>query len=167
MKQTLAVLNALEAEGVLGRYAIGGAMGATFYLEPFTTLDLDIFVVLPEVDGFATLGPLYQALKRRGYEAHEECIVIEGLPVQILPAYNPLLEEALRQALESRYDGLPVRVFTPEHLVAVAVQTGRPKDRQRVQMFLDQGALELAVLEPLLARHGLTERWRQWTAATT
>ena len=48
MKQTLQVLNQLEADGVLGRYAIGGAMGATFFVEPLLTYDLDIFVLLPE-----------------------------------------------------------------------------------------------------------------------
>ena len=34
MEKTLQILNALEHDGVLGRYAIGGAMGATFYVEP-------------------------------------------------------------------------------------------------------------------------------------
>ena len=48
MKHTLQVLNGLERDGVLSRYAIGGAMGATFYVEPLLTFDLDIFVVLPE-----------------------------------------------------------------------------------------------------------------------
>ena len=51
MKKALEVLNDLERDGVIGRYAIGGAMGATFYVEPFTTFDLDVFVVLPEAGG--------------------------------------------------------------------------------------------------------------------
>ena len=41
MKQTLQVLNELEQKGHLSRYAIGGAMGATFYVEPLLTFDLD------------------------------------------------------------------------------------------------------------------------------
>ena len=44
MEKTLQVLNALERNGVLSRYAIGGAMGATFYAEPVVTFDLDVFV---------------------------------------------------------------------------------------------------------------------------
>lgn len=47
MEKALAVLNELEQAGILGRYAIGGAMAATFYAEPVVTFDLDIFVVLP------------------------------------------------------------------------------------------------------------------------
>jgi hypothetical protein len=34
MEATLRVLNELEAEGVISRYAIGGAVGAIFYMEP-------------------------------------------------------------------------------------------------------------------------------------
>lgn len=41
MKATLQVINRMQAEGVIGEYAIGGAVGATFYLEPSATLDID------------------------------------------------------------------------------------------------------------------------------
>ena len=44
MKATLEVINRMQADGVIGQYAIGGAVGATFYLEPVATLDIDIFV---------------------------------------------------------------------------------------------------------------------------
>ena len=33
MKATLEVINRMQADGVIGKYAIGGAVGATFYLE--------------------------------------------------------------------------------------------------------------------------------------
>ncbi len=47
MEKTLAILNQLEHEGIIGRYAIGGAVAATRYIEPIQTYDLDIFVMLP------------------------------------------------------------------------------------------------------------------------
>ena len=34
LKRTLEILNELERSGVISAYAIGGAMGATFYVEP-------------------------------------------------------------------------------------------------------------------------------------
>ena len=99
MEQTLNVLNALEREGILGCYAIAGAMGATFYTEPVLTFDLDVIVVLPQTtSGLLTLTPLYEALRARGYMEEGECVDIEGVPVQFLPAYNALLEEALTEA---------------------------------------------------------------------
>ena len=38
----------MQAKGVIDRYAIGGAVGAKFYLDPAATLDVDIFVILPK-----------------------------------------------------------------------------------------------------------------------
>lgn len=60
-------LNEFEQSGVMSRYAIGGAMGATFYIEPLLTFDLDIFVLLPQTrGGFLTLAGLYDALRTKG-----------------------------------------------------------------------------------------------------
>lgn len=47
VKVTLEAVNQMQADGVIGKYAIGGAVGATFYLEPAATVDLDIFVTRP------------------------------------------------------------------------------------------------------------------------
>ena len=33
-----------------------------------------------------------------------DCVLIEGVPVQFLPAYNALLEEALKEAQQIVYD---------------------------------------------------------------
>jgi hypothetical protein len=51
LERIFPILNQMEAEGVIGRYAIGGAIGAIFWLEPFQTKDLDVFVVLPTTSG--------------------------------------------------------------------------------------------------------------------
>ena len=44
MEKIFALINQMEADGVIGRYAIGGAIGAIFWIEPFTTKDMDVFV---------------------------------------------------------------------------------------------------------------------------
>ena len=44
MKQTLDVINRMEADGIIGRYAIAGAVAAYNYIEPAVTSDLDILV---------------------------------------------------------------------------------------------------------------------------
>ena len=48
MEKIFAVINQMEAEGVIGRYAIGGAIGSIFWLEPITTKDVDVFVDYPQ-----------------------------------------------------------------------------------------------------------------------
>lgn len=163
MEATLKVLNDLEREGVITRYAIGGGVGAIFYMEPFLTFDLDVFVRLRQTPGgVLTLSPIYEALKTRGYETEGECVVIEGIPVQFLPAYNPLVEEALAEAREVRYAGTVTRVLRAEHLVAIMVQTGRDKDRQRFATFMEEAELDEAYLQGVLQRHQLTDRFNAW-----
>ena len=156
MEKTLRVLNDLERAGVVSRYAIGGAMGATFYVEPVLTFDLDVFIVLPATSGgLLTLSPLYEALRERGYREEKDCVNIEGIPVQFLPAYNALVEEALAEAREMTYEATPTRVLRAEHLLAIALQTGRAKDRERVRLLREQASLDSAYLATLLDRHGL------------
>jgi hypothetical protein len=163
--KTLLVLNELERNGTLSRYAIGGAMGATFYVEPLLTFDLDIFVLLPETQGgLLTLTPLYEALCAKGYAEEGECVVIEGVPVQFLPAYNALLEEALREAREMPYETASTRVLRIEHLIAICLQTGRAKDRERVRILREQATWDHEYLATLLRRHQLEGRWKEWTA---
>jgi hypothetical protein len=160
MRKTLEVLNALVADGVIRRYAIGGAAAAVFYMEPFLTYDLDVFVSLPANEGgISSLSPIYQATKKLGFNEEGEHIIIEGVPVQFLPAYNALLEEALDQAQEISYEVVATRVFRPEHLIAIMLQTGRDKDRQRLAAFRRQAVWDEGYLEKILLRHGLLERW--------
>jgi hypothetical protein len=165
MKTAIQVLNRLERENIINRYAIGGAMGALFYVEPFTTFDLDIFVVVPQPEGtlLYTLDHLYRSLASMGYQAEKECVLIGGVPVQFLPAYNPLLEEALKEAVDVLYEDEKTRVFTAEHLVAISVQTGRAKDRMRIPLFQEANVLNPEKLQALLKRYGLLERWLTWT----
>ena len=163
MEATLRVLNELEREGVISRYAIGGAVGAIFYMEPFLTYDLDVFILLPQTDGgLLTLSPIYEALRKRGYGEEKECVLIEGMPVQFLPAYNPLLEDALQEARTTRYAETDTRVLRPEHLAAIMVQTGRDKDRQRFSTFMQEAELDQKYLTTVLEKHQITERFTQW-----
>jgi hypothetical protein len=91
-----------------------------------------------------------------------EHIVVAGWPVQFLPAGSPLLAEALEEAVERNVAGCLARVFSAEHLAAIALQTGRAKDKARLLQFLEAGAMDVPRFEAVLARHNLTERWLQF-----
>ena len=167
MEATIRVLNEMVGEGVLEAYAIGGAMAAVFYVEPVATFDLDVFVLLPAVERdqiIVTLERQNQWLARRGYPATGEHVMIENIPVQLLPAYNPLVVEAVAASVERPVGNASARVCRPEHLAAILVQTGRSKDRARLQMFLEEAELDRALLDELIDRYGLRERWLAWTA---
>jgi len=159
MKQVFALLNEMVRDGALENYAVAGAIGAMFYVEPFSTQDIDVLVMTPE-DRLVIELPGLDYLKARGYtEFRNEGIVIEDWPVQFLPATTQLEREAYLNAEISNLDEVPVRVALPEHLVAIMLSVGRPKDLARVEMFLSQDAVKIDALEDLIQRYGLTEKW--------
>ena len=162
MKATLEVINQMQADGVIGKYAIGGAVGATFYLEPAATVDLDIFVTLPSAGGLLTLAPIYAYLKARGGVEQDEYIVLDGWPVQFLPPSNALELEGVEKAVPIVVEGAHTRTMTAEHLTAIALQTGRAKDHNRVLQFVEQGAIDKKKLHSILERHGLAAKWKQF-----
>jgi len=139
LKDTLKVVNEMRHAGVISKYAIGGAIGALFYLEPSLTLDVDIFVVLPTVPGaqILSLSKIYEHLLPFGYRTKDEYIVIGEWPVQFLPATTELELEGLNEAVQTDADGVPAWVMTAEHLVAICLKTGRAKDYARIAQFIE------------------------------
>lgn len=164
MEKIFAVINQMEADGVIGRYAIGGAVGSIFWLEPITTKDVDVFVMLPTSMGgsLLTLGPIYEYLRARGYVPDGQFIIIEGWAVEFVPPGTPLVEEALAQAVERDVNGVATRVFTGEHLAAICLQVGRARDHDRVMRFIEAGVLDAEVFEAILQRHELMVKWHQF-----
>jgi hypothetical protein len=162
--EVIKTINQMQAEGVIESYAIGRAVGATFYLEPVATLDVDVFVSFrsrPE-QLIISLQSIFDYLKARGGTMEGEYILIAGWPVQFLPPGTPLVEEGLQQSVERAVDGVAVRVFTAEHLAAMALQTGRAKDKARLLQFIEAGVLDAKRFQKILAQHGLVDRWQQF-----
>jgi hypothetical protein len=164
IKETIVAINQMQADGIIDRYAIGGAVGATFYLEPVATLDVDVFITFKPQAGQTIISPqpIFDYLLARGGTMQGEYVIIAGWPVQFLPAGNPLLEEALAGAVEHDVEGTPVCVFTAEHLAAVALQIGRAKDKARLLQFIEAGALDATRFQAIVGRHGLVDRWQEF-----
>jgi hypothetical protein len=161
MKRVFQLLNALVHDGEVQNYAIGGAIAAVFYVEPFSTQDIDVFVMMKtEPTGLVTIIPGWDYLKKRGYtEIRGEAIIVEGWPVQFIPVSNALEEEAYLNATTLDFEGESVRVLLAEHLVAIMLQAGRLKDLARVQMFLSQDAVDREILRDIITRHNLEKQW--------
>ncbi len=147
-------------DDVIEQYAIGGAVAAIFYIEPINTNDLDIFFHVKDPSaGLDILAPLYEYLSDLGYKGQGDSIDIEGWPVQFLPIFNPLLEEAVEQAREVTFHRTKTRVMQAEHLVAIMLQTGRLKDHARIAQFIEHNAVDQERLDSILIRHGLVKKW--------
>jgi hypothetical protein len=175
MKATLRVMNEMVRAGVLVDYAVAGAVASFFYLEVAMTEDVDVLVVVnpPHGRSIVTMQPVFDDLAARGYrEFRKEGLLIEDWPVQFLPVADALDAEALQEAVAFPYrlsalDDAPepVRVLRAEHLVAIALRTGRPKDRARVAQFAESGTLDGVRLRAILERHSLLGEWQRWGRA--
>jgi len=47
-------------------------------------------------------------------------------------------------------------------LAAIALQTGRAKDKARLLQFIEAGALDPARFQTIVSRHGLQEAWKRF-----
>jgi hypothetical protein len=164
MRETLQIINQMQADGVIGKYAIGGAVAASIYLEPFTTKDLDIFLKLPVRPGsnLISLTAIYDYLLARGCNPEGQFINIRGWVVDFLPPTTDLELDAIESAQPIEIDGVVASVMTAEHLAAICLQTGRTKDRYRIVSFIEQEAVDLSALGGFVERYGLKEKWLEF-----
>ncbi len=159
MEKTLEVLNRLETVGLIGPYAIGGAIAAACYTEPTVTYDLDVFTVIPGASMLIDLSPIYEQLKAWGYKEQGAGVEIEGWEVQILPPPGHLEEAALEMAEARNFHNVPTRIIAAEFLCAIMLKTGRPKDLIRLCQFLEEGVLQKSVFMDIIDRFSLREKW--------
>ncbi|MBI5234810.1 MAG: nucleotidyltransferase [Deltaproteobacteria bacterium] len=165
MKKAIRILNELVEKGVVEQYALGGAVAVLFYTETLNTKDVDVFVtthVTKSKTGIVHLGSIYEHLKKAGYKMDGQYFIVDGVPVDFIAAYDDLTMEAVDNAADKLYGGIKVRVFRPEHLMAIALQTGRPQDLRKIDLLKTQTALDEKFLMATLKRHGLVEKWRRY-----
>lgn len=162
-RDTIRVINEMMASGIISRYAIGGAVAATFYVEAVRTVDVDIFVPIHQEPGqlIITLDPFTEFLRTRGYSMQDEYWAIEGSLVSFLPVEgDALLIEAISQPRTFDVEGVQTFVFAPEYLAAIALKVGRKeKDVPRLQQFLREKKIDETRFVEILKRHDLLNAW--------
>lgn len=168
MQAVCDILEQLVREKTLSHYAIGGATAAGFHGEPLATRDVDVFVFIEPPVGslLVTLEPLFTRLAQLGFhEFDEEGILIHNFPVQFLSAAPGLESEAVEQALIIEWENHCIRVIRPEHLAAIALTVGRPKDRARLVYLVELPDFDASLFLAILSRYDLMRRWGEWSKA--
>ena len=164
IKEVITTINQMQADGVIDRYAIGGAVGATFYLEPIATLDVDIFVTFRAEPGSLLVSPqpIFDYLKARGGTMQGEYIVVAGWPVQFLPPVNSVGGRGVAGRGGQRCGRHPRpglhRRTSCRHCSPDRTRQGQSPALQ----FVEAGVLDAARFQAILARHGLVDSWRKF-----
>jgi hypothetical protein len=154
LADVLRAANDLVAAGLIEDYALGGALAAIYYIEPFTTYDADIIFIVTESGLGAGVSEIYAYLQEQGWRVEREHLLVKGFPVQFLAAAG-LTEEAIREARPIEYEGVAAKVFRPEHIIAIAASVGRHKDLARIEQLLEQTEVDTTLLDDILTRYNL------------
>jgi hypothetical protein len=91
----------------------------------------------------------------------DEHVIVEGMPVQILPIYSALVAEASKKAIKKTVGSETVWVMRAEHLLAIMASLSRPKDKARIPLVLSQAKIDKKFLKGVLSRYGLVEKWKK------
>jgi hypothetical protein len=150
----LRAANDLAEARLIEDWALGGALAAIYYVEPFTTYDADIFFIPADKGLSAGIPAVYARLQAQGWQIEREHLLVRGFPVQFLAA-SGLTEEAVREAIHIEFEGVPAKIFQAEHVVAIAAAVGRQKDKARIEQLFQQASLDRTKLENILERHKL------------
>lgn len=159
---TYRVINEMVEDDIIKNYALGGAMGAFFYIEPSFTADMDMFCLLahePHPSGLVLLDPIIDYLKSKGHEPTVLGAMIHGIDVQFQFPSDALGEASIETAITHDLDGTPVRVMRPEYLIVHMLKLNRPKDRLRLIRFIEAQAFDPATVYDILSQHGLQDKF--------
>ena len=155
LADVLRAANELVSTGLIKDYALGGALAAIHYVEPFATYDADIFFIPTVQDLSGGIPQVYDALRAQGWGVEGDHLLLGNFPVQFLTAHG-LSEEAVRDAKSIEYQGVSAKVFSPEYIIAIAASVGRHKDFARIGQVMEQTKVDKNILEAILKRHRLS-----------
>src|SRR2546428_6124307 len=117
LADVLRAANELVSAGLIEDYALGGALAAIYYVEPFTTYDADIIFVTKDKTLSAGIPAIYSHLQSKGWRVAGAHLLIRDFPLQFL-APSGLTEEAVRNAKPRDYEGASAKVVRPQHIIA-------------------------------------------------
>jgi hypothetical protein len=146
--------NELISAGLIKDYALGGALAAIYYTEPFTTYDADIIFIASDKTVSAGVPAIYSHLQAKGWRVEREHLLVKGFPVQFLAA-SGLTKEAVDEAKQIQFEGVQAKVFRPEYIVAIAARVGRHKDLARIEQLMAQVRINRTMLDDILQRYSL------------
>ncbi len=139
LPDVLIELNALVKTGMISDYAIGGGYAVIFHVIPYSTFDLDVFVILNNENDF---HKLYEYYRQKGNKIEDVYIYIANMAVQFFPNISLLSDIAIKEAQRTQVKGVPTKVITVEYLIALLLVPFRPKDKIHISELIKKADMD-------------------------
>lgn len=162
MKDVAELLNSMIKAGIISDYALFGAVAQMRYTEAVATMDADVLISLSNDAGLDVLSPIYEFCSSRGYHTKGEAILVGDWPVQFIPTFSSLTEEAVQKAETGEIEGVPIRVVRADYLATIALSAGRPKDFARILSLLESDAVSQDAITELASQYDLQVQWNDF-----
>ena len=136
----LQALNRLKQRRAIRDYAVIGAVAAARYIEPMSTADLDVIVLVDTDEEYLrAFGAISEYSEGQDGMHH----ILGGVPVQVFPSsLIPLYHDTLAQAQQTRVGSVRTKVATAEHLILLGLLANREQDHFRIRRLLRHAHLE-------------------------
>ena len=160
MKKVIKVLDDLKNKKIVEDYVIGGATALLYYSTPALTEDIDVFITLKQSSILINISPIYNYLIKK-YKAYtkNEYIFVDNNPIQFLVPGDKLTEEAFNNSKEVTVQGKQFKIFSLEYLIAIMLQLGKSKYRERLRLVKEEKKYNSTVLDRILNKYKLVEKW--------
>ena len=162
MKEVAQLLNEMLEKSIISNYAIFGAVAQMRYTEAVMTMDMDILVALPQDAGLDILSGIHAFCRTRGYLPEGDAICVGDWPVQFIPAFSLLTEDAMLNAEPADLDDISVRVVTPAYLAIIALSVGRSKDYARILALVEEGVVGKEDIKKLSEKYDMVDAWKKF-----
>jgi hypothetical protein len=140
MKNIIKLFNDMKKKKIIVDYALGGGIAAKYYVNPPATKDIDFFVIVNDLS-ISFMGPIYAYMLQHGAKFVGHLFKYNNTIIDIIPAMNELIVEAVKKADIANINNVSVRIVNPDYLAAIALQVERPKDIDRVKRLIFSGKL--------------------------
>ncbi len=147
LREALISFNEVKNEGIIQDYAIIGGYAVIYHAVPYSSYDLDIGIIVHDDDSYHKLHEHY---RKKGNKIENVYIHIGGMPVQFFPNINILYNEVVERALKVTVANIPTKVATIEHLIVLALDAYRAKDKIRILQLLEKADKKL--LDDIITR---------------
>ena len=119
-------------------------------------------MTIPNGEELNPLRGIHEYCEKKGYHAEGATIRVGEWPVQFIPVFSALTQDALENAETVEFEGVPIRVVRAGYLAVIALSTGRSKDHQRILSLLESGNTSRSELCALAEHYGLAATWEKF-----